>query len=113
MSDSLQPHGLQPTRGEVKFIQFLDVKECGFIEQRLGEGRIKVGWAEGKRKTEKRLKVVVEERKDRLGERIEDFCFIDYTKAFDCVDHNKLWKIFKEMGIPDHLTYILRNLYAG
>ena len=41
------------------------------------------------------------------------FCFIDYPKAFDCVDHNKLWKILKEMGIQDHLTYILRNLYAG
>ena len=41
------------------------------------------------------------------------FCFIDYTKAFDCVDHNKLWKILKKMGIPDHLTYLLRNLYAG
>ena len=40
-------------------------------------------------------------------------CFIDYAKAFDCVDHNKLWKILKEMGIPDHLTYLLRNLYAG
>ena len=40
------------------------------------------------------------------------FCFIDYTKAFDCVDHNKLWKILKEMGIPDHLTCLLRNLYA-
>ena len=40
-------------------------------------------------------------------------CFIDYTKAFDCVDHNKLWKILKEMGIPDHLTCLLRNLYAG
>ena len=38
--------------------------------------------------------------------------FIDYAKAFDCVDHNKLWKILKEMGIPDHLTYLLRNLYA-
>ena len=37
------------------------------------------------------------------------FCFIDYAKAFDCVDHNKLWKILKEMGIPDHLTYFLRN----
>ena len=42
-----------------------------------------------------------------------DFCFIDYAKAFDCVDHNKLWKSLKEMGIPDHLTYLLRNLYAG
>ena len=41
------------------------------------------------------------------------FCFIDYAKAFDCVDHNKLWKILKEMGIPDHLTFLLRNLYAG
>ena len=42
------------------------------------------------------------------------FCFIDYAKAFDCVDHNKLWKILKEMGIPDHLKCILRNLkYAG
>ena len=41
------------------------------------------------------------------------FCFIDYVKDFDCVDHNKLWKILKEMGIPDHLTCLLRNLYAG
>ena len=41
------------------------------------------------------------------------FCFIDYVKAFDCVDHKKLWKILKEMGIPDHLTCLLRNLYAG
>ena len=41
------------------------------------------------------------------------FCFIDYAKAFDCVNHNKLWKILKEMGIPDHLTCLLRNLYAG
>ena len=41
------------------------------------------------------------------------FCFIDYAKAFDCGDHNKLWKILKEMGIPDHLTCLLRNLYAG
>ena len=41
------------------------------------------------------------------------FCFIDYAKAFDCVYHNKLWKILKEMGIPDHLTCLLRNLYSG
>ena len=41
------------------------------------------------------------------------FCFIDYAKAFDCVDHNKLWKMLQEMGIPDHLTCLLRNLYAG
>ena len=41
------------------------------------------------------------------------FCFIDYAKAFDCADHNKLWKIITETGIPDHLTCLLRNLYAG
>ena len=43
----------------------------------------------------------------------KNICFIDYTKAFDCVDHNKLWKMLQEMGIPDHLTCLLRNLYAG
>ena len=41
------------------------------------------------------------------------FCFTDYAKAFDCMDHNKLWKILKDMGIPDHLTCLLRNLYEG
>ena len=41
------------------------------------------------------------------------FCFIGHAKAFDCVDHNKLWKILKEMGIPDHVTCLLRNLYPG
>ena len=41
------------------------------------------------------------------------FCFIDYAKAFDCVDHNKLWEVLQEMGLPDHLTFLLRNLYAG
>ena len=43
----------------------------------------------------------------------KNVCFIDYAKAFDCVRHNKLWKILKEMGIPDHLTCLLRNLYTG
>ena len=43
----------------------------------------------------------------------KNICFIDYTKAFDCVGHKKLWKILQEMGIPDHVTCLLRNLYAG
>ena len=43
----------------------------------------------------------------------KNICFIDYTKAFHCVNHNKLWNVLKEMGIPDHLTYLPRNLYAG
>ena len=52
-------------------------------------------------------------KKARELQRNINFCFIDYAKAFDCVDHNKLWKILKVMGIPDHLTCLLRNLYAG
>ena len=52
-------------------------------------------------------------KKAREYQRNIYFCFIDYAKATDCVDHNKLWKILQEMGIPDHLTLLLRNLYAG
>ena len=52
-------------------------------------------------------------RKSKRIQKTICFCFIDYAKAFDCVAHTKLWKILKEMGIPDHLTCILRNLYAG
>ena len=52
-------------------------------------------------------------RKAREVQKNIYFCFIDYAKAFDCVDHNKLWKILKEMGVSDHLTCLLRNLYAG
>ena len=51
--------------------------------------------------------------KARAFQKKSYFCFIDYTKIFDCVDHNKLWKIIKEKGIPDHRTCLLRNLYAG
>ena len=52
-------------------------------------------------------------KKQQSSRKTSTSAFIDYAKAFDCVDHNKLWKILKEMGIPDHLTYLLRNLYAG
>ena len=59
----------------------------------------------------KTLWVIIE--KEREFQKNIYFCFIDYTKAFDCVDHNKLWKILQEMGTPHHLTCLLRNLYAG
>ena len=52
-------------------------------------------------------------KKQESSRKTSIFFFIDYAKAFDCVGHNKLWKILKEMGIPDHLTCLLRNLYAG
>ena len=50
---------------------------------------------------------------EKPGEFQKNICFIDYAKAFDCVDHKKLWKVLKETGIPDHLTCLLKNLYAG
>ena len=52
-------------------------------------------------------------QKQESSRKTSYFCFIDYAKAFDCVDHNQLWKILKEIGIPGHLTCLLRNLYAG
>ena len=60
-----------------------------------------------------KLPTPIELSKKQDSSRKTSVCFIFYAKAFDCVDHNKLWKILKEMGIPDHLTCLLRNLYAG
>ena len=62
---------------------------------------------------ESKLSHPLDHWKRREFQKIIYFCFIDYAKAFDCVDHNKLWKILQEMGIPDQLTCLLRNLYAG
>ena len=55
----------------------------------------------------------MDHQKSKRGQKNIYFCFIEYAKAFDCVDHNKLWEILKEKGIPDHLTCLLRSLYAG
>ena len=55
----------------------------------------------------------LDHQKSKKFQKNINFCFIEYAKALQCVDHNKLWKILQEMGIPDHLTCLLRNLYAG
>ena len=60
-----------------------------------------------------KLPISVVSWKKQESQRNTYFCFIDYAKDFDCVDHNKLWEILQDMGIPDHLTCLLRNLYAG
>ena len=73
--------------------------ECGLLEK-AKEPEIKLPTSAGSWKKQESSRKIY-------------FCFIDYAKAFDCVDHNKLWKILKEMGIPDHLICLLRNLYAG
>ena len=74
---------------------------------------IQVGFRKGKGTRDKIANICWIIEKAREFQKNIYLCFIDYTKAFDCVNHNKLWKILKEMGIPDHLTCLLRNLYAG
>ena len=76
----------------------LSVVQAGFRKGRGTRDQIAICWIIGKA---------------REFQKIIYFCFIDYAKAFDCVDHNELWKIIQEMGIPEHLTCLLRNLYAG
>ena len=74
---------------------------------------VQTGFRKGKGTREQIANILWIIKKARVPEKNIFFCFIDYAKAFDSVDHNKLWKILKEMGIADHLICILRNLYAG
>ena len=72
---------------------------------------VQAGFSKGRR-TRDKIANIHWIKKAREFQKNIYFCFIDYAKAFNCVDHNKVWKILKEMGIPDHLTCLLRNLYA-
>ena len=74
---------------------------------------VQAGFRKGRRTRDQIANILWVIKKARQFQENMYFCFIDYAKAFECVDHNKLWKILKEMGIPDHLTCLLRNLYAG
>ena len=74
---------------------------------------IQAGFRKGRGARDKLPTSVGSSKKQESSRKNNYFCFIDYAEAFDCVDHNKLWKILKEMGIPDHLTCLLRNLYEG
>ena len=74
---------------------------------------VQAGFQKGRGTRDQTANILWIIEKARKFQKNNYFCFTDYAKAFDCVDHNKLWKILKEMGIPDHLTYLLRNLYAG
>ena len=79
-------------------------RELPNVQAGFGKGR-------GTRDQVANIRLIIE--KAREFQKNIYFCFIDYAKAFDCVDHNKLWKILKEMGIPGHLTCLMRNLYVG
>ena len=74
---------------------------------------VQAGFRKGRRTRDQIVNIHWIREKAREFQKNMYFCFIDYAKAFNCVDHNKLWKILKGMGIPDHLTGLLRNLYAG
>ena len=74
---------------------------------------VQAGFRKGRRTRDQIANICWIMEKAREFQKNIYFCFIDYTKAFDCVDHNRLWKILKEMGTPDHLTCLLRSLYAG
>ena len=74
---------------------------------------VQAGFRKGRRTRDQIANTCWITEKARAFQKNIYFCFIDYAKAFDCVDHNKLWKIIKDMGIPNHLTCLLRNLYEG
>ena len=74
---------------------------------------VQVGFRKGRRTRDQIANIHWIIEKAREFQKNISFCFIDYAKAFECVDHNKLWKILQEMGIADHMTYILNNLYAS
>ena len=74
---------------------------------------VQAGFRKGRGTTDQIANICWIMEKERESQKNIYFCFIDYAKASDCVDHKKLWKILKEMGIADHLTCLLRNLYAG
>ena len=74
---------------------------------------VQAGFSKGRRTRDQIANICWIIEKAREFQKNIYFCFIDYAKAFDCVDHTKMWKILKEMGIPDHLICLLRNLYAG
>ena len=91
-------------------LKFLEVRLQQYVNHELPD--VQAGFRKGRRTRDQIATAAGSWKKQEFQKNIY-FCFIDYAKAFDCVDHNKLWKILKEMGIPDHLTCLLRNLYAG
>ena len=86
-------------------------KHQKYVNQELPD--VQAGFRKGRGTRDQIANIRGSQKKAKEFQKNIYFCFINYAKAFDCVDHNKLWKILKEMGIPDHLTCLLRNLYAG
>ena len=92
-------------------LKILEARLQQYVNRELPDGQ--AGFRKGRGTRDQIANICWIMEKAREFQKSIYFCFIDYAKAFDCVDHNQLWKIVKEMGIPDHLTCLLRNLYAG
>ena len=92
-------------------LKILQVRLQQYMDRELPD--VQAGFRKGRRPREQIANIHWIIEKVREFQKNVYFCFIDYAKAFDCVDYNKLWKTLKETGIPDHLTCLLRNLYAG
>ena len=99
------------THASKVMLKIVQVRLQHYVNQELSD--VQAGFRKGKRTRDQIANIHWIMEKAREFQKNIYFCFTDYTKAFDCVDHNKLWKILQEMGIPDHLTCLLRNLYAG
>ena len=109
-ADSL-PTELQDKPNRKAMLKILQARLQQYMNWELPD--VKAGFKKGKGTTDQIANIWWIMVKAREFQKDIYFCFIDYAKAFDCVDHNKLWTIPKEMGIPDYLTCLLRNLYAG
>ena len=92
-------------------LKILQARLPQYVNHELSD--VEAGFRTGRRTRDQIANICWIMGKAREFQKNISFCFIDYAKAFDCVNHNKLWKILKEMGISDHLTGLLRNLYAG
>ena len=92
-------------------LKILQARLQQYVNRKLPD--VQAGFRKGKGTRDQIVKIHWIIEKAREFQKNTYFCFIDYAKAVDCVDHNKLWKILQDIGIPDHLTCLLRNLYAG
>ena len=106
------PGTVDSTQPYIDYVFSLYIHTCDkYVNHELPD--VQAGFRKGKGMRDQIANIHWVMEKGRVFQKYVYFCFIDYAKAFDCVDHNKLWKILREMGIPDHLTCLLRNLYGS
>ena len=108
MSSGSEP---QSAPGFEQMLKILQARPQQYVNCELPD--VQAGFRKGRGTRDQIANICWIIEKEREFQKNFYFCFIDHAKAFDCVDHNKLWKFLKELGIPDHLTCLLRNLYVG